>query len=201
MPPSAVIRPCHSGDQPHLYDICLRTGDRGTDASTRCTHPELLGDYYAVPYAVRESELCLMLEMEDTPVGYVLGTADTPAFLTWFNEQWLPEIRLKYRSVPPVPGAADAWLLERLAEDATAPQCVGEYPAHLHIDLLPIAQGTGWGRRMITRWLDVVRAHGVAGVHLGVSKANERAIGFYEHVGFRRIEDAGGAWIYGIRWT
>ena len=65
---------------------------------------------------------------------------------------------------------------------------LGAYPAHLHIDLLPIAQGGGWGRKMIETLLNQMRARGVSAVHLGVGAKNQHAIGFYEHVGFHIIQ-------------
>jgi ribosomal protein S18 acetylase RimI-like enzyme len=38
----------------------------------------------------------------------------------------------------------------------------------------------------------------VRGVHLGVADDNVNAQGFYEHVGFRRVEQAPG-FVYGLR--
>ena len=59
-----------------------------------------------------------------------------------------------------------------------------DYPAHLHIDLLPSAQGQGWGRALMDRFLAQLRAAGVAGVHLGVATVNLRAVAFYARLGF-----------------
>jgi ribosomal protein S18 acetylase RimI-like enzyme len=66
---------------------------------------------------------------------------------------------------------------------------VARYPAHLHIDLLPVLQGRGVGREMMGRLLEELQARGVAGVHLGVDARNQRAVGFYEHLGFDRLDD------------
>ena len=38
-----------------------------------------------------------------------------------------------------------------------------EYPAHLHIDLLPELQGQGWGRRLIDTLVAALRERGVRG--------------------------------------
>ena len=61
------------------------------------------------------------------------------------------------------------------------------YPAHLHIDLLPRAQGRGWGRRMMDHLLAALRSKGSPGVHLGVGQINERAVGFYRKLGFEEL--------------
>jgi len=39
------------------------------------------------------------------------------------------------------------------------------------------------------RLLDELRARGVPGVHLGVDSRNQRAVGFYEHLGFEHLDE------------
>ena len=58
------------------------------------------------------------------------------------------------------------------------------YPAHLHIDILPVAQGQGYGPKLIGAFLDRLRELDVVGVHLGVGKANQRATVWYPRLGF-----------------
>ena len=65
-----------------------------------------------------------------------------------------------------------------------------EYPAHLHIDLLPPFQGTGHGRAMMETFYAAAARAGAAGVHVAVATANTRALGFYARLGFRRLEIA-----------
>ena len=67
-----------------------------------------------------------------------------------------------------------------VADDAV----VAEYPSHLHIDLLPAAQGQRHGRRLVERLAVSLHDAGSPGVHLGVSARNDRAISFYRHLGF-----------------
>ena len=66
-----------------------------------------------------------------------------------------------------------------------------EHPAHLHIDLLPEAQGRGLGRSMIRAFLDGLKAAGVRGVHLGVSPTNTAARAFYSRLGFTPLDPPG----------
>ena len=65
-------------------------------------------------------------------------------------------------------------------------------PSEFHIDLLPRCQGRGAGRALIERVLTSLRDAGSPGVHCGVDPRNERAIGFYAHVGFERVDLDGG---------
>jgi ribosomal protein S18 acetylase RimI-like enzyme len=195
---AANIRRFREDDVPHLYDICLRTGDNGGDASATCSHERLLGDYYAVPYSVRDPELCLVLTDEIGPCGYVLGTDETTSFASWFNAAWLPKLRGAYADLRPSPAASDAWLVALLSRDFTPPACAHEFPAHLHIDLLPRIQGQGFGRALLAAWFELARARGAPGVHLGVNPRNARARAFYEHMGLRVLGSDGGALLYGI---
>ena len=64
-----------------------------------------------------------------------------------------------------------------------------EYPAHMHIDLLPRLQGQGLGRALIETLADALRERGVPGLHLGVSTENPGAIAFYHRVGFVTLEE------------
>jgi ribosomal protein S18 acetylase RimI-like enzyme len=68
-------------------------------------------------------------------------------------------------------------------------EVVADYPAHLHIDLLSHVQAKGVGRMLMNRLFEELRSRGVPGVHLGVDPRNERAIGFYEHLGFTHLGD------------
>ena len=70
-----------------------------------------------------------------------------------------------------------------------------DYPSHMHIDLLPCAQGRGFGRIMVQRLMDVLRGLGVPGVHLKMMASNERAFGFYQKLGFEKIAESGGDWV------
>jgi GNAT superfamily N-acetyltransferase len=60
------------------------------------------------------------------------------------------------------------------------------WPAHLHINLLPAARGTGLGRRLMESWLEQLRQAGSAGCHLGTILENTRAVTFFEKMGFEK---------------
>jgi len=194
-----TIRPYQPGDLRDLYRICLLTGDSGRDASQLYRDPDLLGHYYAAPYAVLEPDLAFVLTQGDAPCGYVLGVRDSAAFAASCEREWFPALRARY----PLPEAADqspdARIIRRIHEGHSAETDQDNYPAHLHIDLLPEAQGQGWGRKMMQTLLDRMRALGVPAVQLGVGATNTRAIGFYERVGFQLLQEYGWGRRYGMR--
>ena len=57
----------------------------------------------------------------------------------------------------------DGTLIYAYSRRAGAEPYAEDYPAHLHIDLLPEVQGQGWGRLLIATLVDALRERGVAG--------------------------------------
>jgi ribosomal protein S18 acetylase RimI-like enzyme len=196
---SFAIRPYHPTDLYSLYEICLKTGYGGEDATDRYRDPQLLGHLYAAPYAVFEPDLCFVLTHADAPVGYILGTRDSPSFSERCESDWFPMLRRRYPLPPAEDRSPDAGIIRSIHQGHSVDPEFADYPAHLHIDLLPIGQGQGWGRRMMQTFLDQLRALGVMGVHLGVGIHNQRAILFYERLGFHRVL-VGTSWIgFGLK--
>ena len=107
-------------------------------------------------------------------------------------------LRARYPLPDPEDASPDADLIRSIHAGHPAHPDLGAYPAHLHIDLLPVAQGHGLGRKLIETFLNQLRTLGVPAVHLGVSALNPRAIGFYERIGFHRIKAYEGWVAYGI---
>jgi GNAT superfamily N-acetyltransferase len=186
-----LIRPVESGDLDALYDVCLRTGDAGGDATSRFADPRLLGEVYVGPYLMMPSGIGFTAIEEGVPSGYVLAAVDTRRFEAECEVEWWPALRERHpQPVADDPSTDDAEVIALIHDPESPPDTVvARYPAHLHIDLLPVLQGRGVGRQMMDRLLDELRARGVPGVHLGVDARNERAVGFYEHLGFDRIDD------------
>lgn len=189
------IRPYEPADEPALYAICLRTGDHGRDATGQYEDPRLLGHVYVGPYLALAPELVFVLDEGNGAVGYVLGAADTAEFERRCEAEWWPALRRRYPDRPPAsPRNPDQALLAMIHEPpSTSREVTARYPSHLHIDLLPAAQGRGYGRALIDRLLAALAAAGSTGVHLGVSRSNENAIGFYRRLGFGEIARYPGA--------
>lgn len=199
--PRLTIRAARTHDPAEverLYEICLRTGADGSDASALTSEPRLLGDVYLGAYLRFAPELAFVLadasvEGPAGVVGYVVGTADTAGFAEQLEREWWPSLRERYPLAAFPAGTFDAGPVRAIHRPhAVDPAHLERYPAHLHVDLLPEAQGGGHGRRLLTTLFDALRAAGAPGVHLGVSLQNTAAIGFYEHLGFRRLTADGG---------
>lgn len=191
-PAAAVqIRGYRESDLRDLYRVCLQTGDSGTDATGLFRDPDLPGHVYAAPYGVLEPSLALVAEDPAGVAGYCLAALDTRAFEQRMEQEWWPPLRLRY-------GDPDVAERERWTRDQevayvihhpwqTEDDLIAGFPSHLHIDLLPRIQGRGIGRQLLDLQLANLRGNGSRGVHLHVRAANQRALSFYDHLGFTRL--------------
>ena len=186
------LRPYARADYDAIIDICRRTGAGGQDATDRLQHPELMGLVWAAPYVIFEPEHALVI-VDDAAqvVGYALGTVNTVAFEDRLDAQWWPQLQKDYprQLADAAPkGFLDAALIKRIHNAPRTPlELTERWPAHVHIDLLPVVQGQGMGRKTMTALLDLLRQAGAKGVHLGVDPANTGAIAFYERLGYERF--------------
>jgi GNAT superfamily N-acetyltransferase len=183
------IRRYEDGDHDAVYDICVRTADAGGDARGKYRSDDLMPDLFAGPYVFLEPRFAFVLDDGDRAVGYVIGTPDTAAFARAYRQRWIPRLADRY-PVPPDPPVTpdDEMLALHYRPERLLWPGLGEYPAHLHIDLLPAVQGSGYGRRLIDTFGASVADAGAAGVHVCVVTANTRALGFYDRIGFTRLD-------------
>lgn len=185
------IRPYRPDDLDALYEVCLRTGASGQDASALTARPRLLGDLYAAPYGVLEPESAFVVADGEGVAGYCLGALDTAAFEARAEAGWWPGARERH----PLDGEATELdslflhLLHHHPPHATPAAVLERFPSHLHIDLLPRAQGGGHGRALLDTFLASLAERGSIGVHFGVSAANTGALGFYRHLGFDVLDE------------
>lgn len=192
------IRPYRPSDRDDIYDICVRTGDSGADASGKFTWSTLLGDVYAAPYVAHDPTLAWVVDDGERAIGYIIATGDTREFVRWFRDEWWPAAGQAYppEERRPTDNAliAAAERPERMLVDD-----VEAYPAHLHIDLLPEAQGQGLGRRLVGVLADALRERGIPGLHLTAGATNAGAIAFYERIGFTVLSRDEGGVTFGMR--
>jgi ribosomal protein S18 acetylase RimI-like enzyme len=190
-----VIRRARPDDAPGAYYVCLKTGDAGEDGEMLFQEdPDALGRIFVGPYLAFEPERAVVLEDDEGLCGYALGARDSRAFYARYEAEWRPSL---CENFPDPQGDPSTW--PRVQEvyswyhhpDYFCPEPYEAYPSHLHIDLLPRAQGRGYGRRMIQQVMDLLGHQGSPGVHLGVRPLNTRAFGFYERLGFRELARVG----------
>ena len=190
-----AIRPARPEDQSGAYYVCLKTGDFGKDGEPFYREdPDALGRIFVGPYLVFEPELSLILEDEQGICGYAFGAFDSRSFYNRYETEWRPKLCAQF---PEPQGDPSQWTRSEMVHswyhhpDYFMPEPYATYPSHLHIDLLPRAQGQGIGRRMMEQVMDKLRQLGSPGAHLGVSMMNEPAYGFYLKLGFKDLARVG----------
>jgi len=194
------IRPYRPSDRAALSEVCVKTADAGRDATGILSDDTLWGDLFAVPYAQRHPDLAWVVETDDERViGYIVATDDTDAFYAWFRGEWWPAFRERFPRPETPTTREDHMVTYGYTRAPGVEPLAAEYPAHLHIDLLPETQGQGFGRTLIATLFDELARRGVSGLHLGMDPNNTGAAAFYERLGMTPLPTAPGGQSFGIR--
>ncbi len=195
MSSDTIIRPYRPGDESAASDVCLRTGDHGADGTPFYQDdPDALARIYVFPYLEYAPHLALMLEDAEGVCGYAMAVEDSRAFFDHYERVCRPRLCERF---PAPTGPRSSWSRVDNVHwlyhhpDYHCPEPYAQYPSHLHIDLLPRAQGKGRGRRMIETLLHQLRVRNSPGVHLGMSALNTPAYGFYRALGFAELDRDG----------
>jgi len=190
-----IIRLAQPGDEPGAYYVCFKTGNHGDDGEPLYRDdPSALGRIFVGPYLAYEPELRFILEDKEGICGYALGAFESKPFYGGYDAEWRPRLCAQFPA--PIGDPAKWSPVQRVHSwyhdpDYFCPEPYEQYPSHLHIDLLPRAQGRGYGRRMLERVMDNLRARSSPGAHLGLSERNTRAFGFYQRLGFQGLTRTG----------
>ncbi|OZM80626.1 GNAT family N-acetyltransferase [Pseudonocardia sp. MH-G8] len=174
-------------DRPALRALFGRAGE-GAPTASLWGHEESEAAIYLTPYMDLEPESLFVAVVDGELVGYLtgsLGTAVPPENARM--ERAIREHRLLLRR------RSAAFFARSLRDVAGATvrrqPAAGElhdprWPAHLHINLLPQARGTGAAAGLMDAWSARLRETGTPGCYLQTLVENRRATRFFERVGF-----------------
>jgi len=188
-----LVRPYEPADRAAVRHICFVTGLMGEPFAGQWRDEESFADLFSSYYTDREPESALVVELDGSVQGYLLGCVDSAAAV---NPAAMALRHVVRRGIAFRPGTAGiVWrsvadVVTDLARRRTTPSRLDfadeRWPAHLHIDLLDAVRGRGAGPALVARWLDTLRELGVRGCHLQTMAENARAIEFFERHGFTR---------------
>lgn len=195
---NVVIRPYRESDRADCFDICVRTADAGKDATGLYSSDDLMPELFFAPYVQLDPGLAFVVDTGSRVVGYVIATADTREFVRRYRAELLPD----FAAAHPLgdPASSHEALMVSLGHDPERMLLaeIDQYPAHLHIDLLPEAQRSGLGRRLIETERAALARRGVPAVHLTMADENRSARTFYDRLGFRLLSTGDGVSTLGI---
>ena len=177
------IRPARPSDRDGVYAVCLRTGDAGGDASrwwstVTCWVTSGLGPTWRCARDWRSWP-------RPPPVSRATSSGPRrPLRSRWSVMRSGGRCCAPATPIRRMIALTPDHVLHRHVHHPPGPppDVVVEYPAHLHVNLLPPLQGRGVGRRLLETLFDALVD--VPGVHLGVAPRNARAAAFYLHNGF-----------------
>ena len=182
-----MIRPYEPKDHDAVEFVCL-------NSEGPCDLNET-GQFYILTtycdyFIEKEPQNCFVAVNDaDEAVGYIICAENydrfLPVFLAEYVSRFSPDDLYRRRS------AEDSTLLQKKHKS--------EYPAHLHIDLLPEYQRQGLGSRLVDTLADHLRKKGVSGVMLTVGASNDVGRSFYTKYGFTRIDALPDDVAYGLR--
>tara|TARA_B100001750_G_C15182356_1_gene434685 strand:- start:22 stop:624 length:603 start_codon:yes stop_codon:yes gene_type:complete len=183
------IRSYNPADTSAVYKICLKTGNAGQDATDLFFDPLVLGHIYVGPYMEFEPQSVFILEDDQGICGYIMGVLESRTYYQWMHNEWLPKILVDYKKPT---GDPDTWdeteKITNLLFQPESQRLFPDFPAHLHIDLLSRAQGRGQGKLMMDRFIDHLKFNKIPGVHLELSRNNDRAFRFYCKYGMQELD-------------
>ncbi len=169
----ATIRRAELTDTSQIEYICRMTAGPG------CRREPVIGKRVANMYStyyIRECpDTCFVLADDNNrAVGYILCEANYKRFKKIYRKKDVPHIFSLNKK-----DGIKAFFLP------VPYQLFGkDYPAHLHIDILPEYQGKGYGTKLINTLFSTLKERGIKGIMLTADLENAGARRFYERLGF-----------------
>ncbi|MBR5262573.1 MAG: GNAT family N-acetyltransferase [Clostridia bacterium] len=186
-----IIRPFEEKDKENVRFVCLNS-EGECQMSPEQRHYILTT--YCNYYIENEGRNCFVAANEDDEaIAYIICTEDFDNYRKIFVEEYIPRLdeNMTVWNFNARKGAdGSTKLQEKYKKD---------FPAHLHIDVLPEYHRQGIGHKLVDALSAHLKAKGVCGVMLTVGSKNERGKSFYNKYGFEFIEQDGDDVAFGLR--
>jgi ribosomal protein S18 acetylase RimI-like enzyme len=192
------IRPYEARDRQSVRRVCYETGFMGDPVDWMWRDRESFGDIFTGYWTDREPENARVAELDGEVVGYLLGCTDSRK--VWNVGKLVARHALR-RGLLLRPGTAGVFrrmftdgISDAIHKNLPPPTYYDErWPAHLHIDLLPVCRGRNVGATLVGGWLQTLKSHGIPGCHLQTMAQNSKAMAFFERMGFEKLGRPKGA--------
>ncbi|CAM3245679.1 Ribosomal protein S18 acetylase RimI-like enzyme [Deinococcus saxicola] len=171
-------------DEARLGEIAYLTGFFGDSAGTYFPDPQLFADLWVRAYFRLPVSVGYVAQVDGDVIGYIIGSLNEAKYRQALGrvlaDMVLPGL-LTRRYTRPLSGLP---YLIRTLRYPSPHASETDFPAHLHLNLLPQSRGLGLGRGLLQRYLGRLRELGVPGVQLSTTDENAAALGLYREAGF-----------------
>lgn len=182
------IRKMKESDIPQIEYICLETADKNLRQNEKQKQTTLL--LYNRYYTRAERDSCFVLaDDEDSAVGYILCA---PSYKNYKKDFFNNELKALAKL------GAQAFFSGIACILGNTPYAK-DYPAHMHIDILPEYQAQGYGGKLLSALFEHLKNNNVSGLMLIVDRKNLSAIKFYKKHNFKVIKELAGGIIMGVK--
>ncbi len=181
-----TIRPYQPKDRDAVRFVCLNSEGLNTAPADE---NEFVLATFCDYYIEKEPQNCFVaVDETDRAIGYVICAADYDRFVPVLKSEYIARLSPENPYYNAAIHSADGEEKHK-----------ADYPAHLHINILPEYQRQGLGHRLIDRLCEHLRKKGIPGVMLCVGALNKTGIGFYRKYGFTLLETLPGDLAFGIK--
>ncbi|MBQ3128797.1 MAG: GNAT family N-acetyltransferase [Oscillospiraceae bacterium] len=186
-----IIRPYEEKDKENVRFICLNS-----EGECKMTPDEqkFILTTYCDYYIENEGINCFVaVDDNDRAIAYIICTEDFDSYRKVFVEEYIPRLdedMVVWGGNARNGASVSTKLQEKYKKD---------FPAHLHIDVLPEYHRQGIGHRLVDTLSAHLKEKGVRGVMLTVGAENIRGQSFYKKYGFEFIEKDGDDVAFGLR--
>jgi ribosomal protein S18 acetylase RimI-like enzyme len=179
-----LIRPLRPTDEARLGEIAYLTGFFGASAERYFPDRQLFADLWVRAYFRLPESVGFVAQGDGEVIGYIVGSVDEGAYRQALGrvvvDTVLPGLltRRYRRPLSALP------YLRRSLRYPSPHASETEFPAHLHLNLLPQSRGLGLGRSLLQTFLGRLQELGIPGVQLSTTDENGAALGLYASAGF-----------------
>ncbi|MCP4379052.1 MAG: GNAT family N-acetyltransferase [bacterium] len=188
------IRPLRRSDRRAMRDICVATAWMGDPGAGHVPDGWIWAEFWTRYFTDREPQNSFALcdSGKECVAGYLMGTSDARRF-----DRYIPFL---------IPGIILRTIRKRLISRCQTragilamlksivsgqmdipPALVRQYPATMHIDMLPEARGQRYGVKLYELFVNKMLSLGVAGIHAQTLSVNKPITRFCQTAGFTLV--------------
>lgn len=169
-----TIRKYKAEDKENVLKVLYETSSMPTETEEQREFLRLMFNDY---YTEEEPDNCFVVDCGGEAVGYIICAENYKRYERVFKDKYIPLI--KRLGMTYLITAVGELFIHRLISK--------RFPAHLHIDILPVCQGVGAGSELVRALCEHLASKGVKGLMLSCGMGNKGAIRFYKKNNFRML--------------